>query len=426
MASVTRRLETAEIIAIGSELLTPHRIDTNSLFLTGALNELGLSVRVKHVVGDSRADLRLVLEAALTRADVVITTGGLGPTDDDLTREAVADVLGRSMQEVPEVVATISDRFTRRGVPMPAVNRRQAQVIDGARWLANANGTAPGQLVDVDGRLVVLLPGPPRELQPMFKAAVVPVVAERAGGRRLRRRVLKTTGRSESQVEELAQPIYSGFIHQTPSIETTILASPGLVELHLSCSGEDEPALDAALEAAAVRLADAVGDAVFSVDGRSIEEVVGSLLLERDWRIAAAESCTGGLLMQRLTDIAGSSAWVSGGVVAYDNAVKIGAVGVDARDLATHGAVSEEVARAMAVGVRARLGTNVGVAITGIAGPGGGSDEKPVGTVFIAVATDRCHVRRFLFPGDRAMVRMFSASAALDMIRRHLTTGHDA
>jgi nicotinamide-nucleotide amidase len=216
--------------------------------------------------------------------------------------------------------------------------------------------------------------------------------------------------------------VYSQLIDLTPSIDTTILASPGLVELHLSCSGHDEAALDAALSAAVARLVDAVGDAVFSVDGRSIEEVVGGLLLERGWRIAAAESCTGGLLMQRLTDIAGSSAWVRGGVVAYANEVKIQALDVPASDIDTHGAVSEPVARAMAEGVRVRLGADVGVAITGIAGPAGGSSEKPVGTVCIAVATDHCHVRRFLFPGDRAMVRMFSASAALDMIRRHLTS----
>jgi nicotinamide-nucleotide amidase len=423
MAALMRRpLESAEIIAIGSELLTPHRIDTNSLFLTGVLNELGLSVRVKHVVGDSREDLRLVVQAALARADVVITTGGLGPTDDDLTRDVVADVLGRALHEEAEVVTALAERFARRGVPMPAVNRRQAQVIDGAEWLPNANGTAPGQLVDINDRLIVLLPGPPRELQPMFSGAVSPVIGARAAGRRLRRRVIKTTGRSESQIEELAQPVYSQFLRQTPAIETTILASPGLVELHLSCSGDDQAALDSALDGAVARLVEAVGDAVFSTDGRAIEDVVGGLLLARGWRIAAAESCTGGLLLQRLTDVAGSSAWVHGGVVAYDNAVKIGTLGVDAGDITSHGAVSEEVARAMARGVRTRLGADVGVAITGIAGPTGGSDEKPVGTVFIAVSSDRDHVRRFLFPGDRAMVRMFSASAAFDMIRRHLVS----
>jgi nicotinamide-nucleotide amidase len=301
-----RTLETAEIIAIGSELLTPHRIDTNSLFLTGALNEIGLAVRVKHVVGDHPDDLHAVLRAALERADVVITTGGLGPTDDDLTREAVARVLGRDLVDVPEILAIISERFVRRGARMPDVNRRQARVIEGATWLPNANGTAPGQLLEAGDRVVVLLPGPPRELQPLYNDAVAPVLRERAAGRRLRRRVIKTTGRSESQVEELAQPIYSRLLNETPRIDTTILASPGLVELHLSCSGNDEQELDRALAAAVDRLTAVLGDSAFSVDGRTVEEVVGGLLQARGWRVAAAESCTGGLMMQRLTDVPGA------------------------------------------------------------------------------------------------------------------------
>lgn len=417
-----RTLETAEVVAIGSELLTPHRIDTNSLFLTGALNDLGLTVRVKHVVGDHPADLDAVLRAALARADVVITTGGLGPTDDDLTREAVAGALGRPLVDVPEILATIAERFARRGARMPEINRRQARVIEGARWLPNANGTAPGQLIDVGDRIVVLLPGPPRELKPLYADAVAPVLRARAGGRCLRRRVLRTTGRSESQIEELSQPVYSRFLDEDPRIETTVLASPGQVELHLSCSGGDEAALDAALDAAVHRLAGAVGDCAFSDDGRSLEDVVGGLLHARGWRIAAAESCTGGLLMQRLTDIAGSSAWVQGGVVAYANDVKTSALGVPTAQIEQHGAVSEPVARAMAEGVRTRSGADVGVAITGIAGPGGGSADKPVGTVFVAVVSGRCDVRRFLFPGDRVMVRTFAAAAALDMVRRHLMT----
>jgi nicotinamide-nucleotide amidase len=415
-----RTLETAEIIAIGSELLTPHRIDTNSLFLTGALNEIGLAVRVKHVVGDHPDDLDAVLRAALERADVVITTGGLGPTDDDLTREAVARVLGRDLVDVPEILAIISERFVRRGARMPDVNRRQARVIEGATWLPNANGTAPGQLLEAGDRVVVLLPGPPRELQPLYNDAVAPVLRERAAGRRLRRRVIKTTGRSESQVEELAQPIYSRLLNETPRIDTTILASPGLVELHLSCSGNDEQELDRALAAAVDRLTAVLGDSAFSVDGRTVEEVVGGLLQARGWRVAAAESCTGGLMMQRLTDVPGSSAWVLGGVVAYDNSVKVSALDVPADQLEAHGAVSEVVARAMAEGVRARTGADVGVGITGIAGPDGGSDEKPVGTVFIAVASDRTDVRRFLFPGDRTMVRTFASAAALNMVRQHV------
>lgn len=415
------QLQSAEIVAVGSELLTPHRVDTNSLFLSGAMAEVGIRVRAKHVVGDDREELGAVLSGALARADVVITTGGLGPTDDDLTRDVVARVLGRQLVESPDILAGIEERFTRRAMSMPAVNRRQAQVIEDAQWLNNPHGTAPGQLIVTGDRVLVLLPGPPRELQPMFIEHVAPVLAARAGTRRLHRRVIKTTGRSESMVEELTQPIYSRLVDRSPSIETTILAGPGLVELHLSAIGDDEAVVEAALGAAVDELVAAVGDAAFSCDGRTLEQVVGSMLSARNWRVAAAESCTGGLLMQRLTDVPGSSAWFDGGTVAYANRIKVNALGVSEDDLRTHGAVSEVVARAMAEGVRNRTGADLGVAITGIAGPDGGSDDKPVGTVYIAVAGEHTVVGRSLFPGDRGMVRMFAASAALDLLRRFMT-----
>lgn len=416
--AVTPAIRTAEIIAVGSELLARQRIDTNSLFLAERLLELGIELRRKHVVGDHPAELRDTIADAIARVDLVITTGGLGPTDDDLTREAVAAVLGRRLAVDPEVLAIVAARFERRGVPMPSVNRRQAEVIEGARWLPNPNGTAPGQVVDTGDRLIVLLPGPPREMQPMFLASVVPVLAARASGRQVRRRTVRTTGLSESQVEEIAQPIYSRFAAGVVPIDTTVLASPGLVELHLSGAAEDVDALEGVLDRASAELVAALGDAVFTTDERSLEEVVGAELIARQLMIAAAESCTGGLLLQRLTDISGSSAWVLGGVVAYANAVKVEALGVGEDTLAAHGAVSEAVARAMAEGVRRRLGADVGVGITGVAGPGGGSDEKPVGTVWIAVAAGDTHARRFLFPGDRQMIRQFAASAALNMVRR--------
>lgn len=416
--AVAPAIRTAEIIAVGSELLARQRIDTNSLFLAERLQELGIELRRKHVVGDHPAELRDTIADAIARVDLVITTGGLGPTDDDLTREAVAAVLGRRLAVDPEVLAIVAARFERRGVPMPSVNRRQAEVIEGARWLPNPNGTAPGQVVDTGDRLIVLLPGPPREMQPMFLASVVPVLAARASGRQVRRRTVRTTGLSESQVEEIAQPIYSRFAAGVVPIDTTVLASPGLVELHLSGAAEDVDALEGVLDRASAELVAALGDAVFTTDERSLEEVVGAELAARQLMIAAAESCTGGLLLQRLTDIPGSSAWVLGGVVAYANAVKVEALGVGEDTLAAHGAVSEAVARAMAEGVRCRLGADVGVGITGVAGPGGGSDEKPVGTVWIAVAAGDTHARRFLFPGDRQMIRQFAASAALNMVRR--------
>ena len=411
--------DSAEILAIGSELLTPHRIDTNSLFLTGRLNELGVIVRAKVVVGDDREDLAAMLRGALERADLVVTTGGLGPTDDDLTREVVAGVLNRTLREDAGILSQIAERFSRRGVAMPGVNRRQAQVPDGAVVLPNAHGTAPGLLLEVGERVVVLLPGPPREMQPMFESHVVPRVAARTGGRQVRRRVIKVTGRSESQVEEIAYPVYSTLGTSQHPIQTTILASPGQIELHLAAAGADVAQVDQLLEDGVVRLTAELGSIVFSTDGRSLEAVVGELLKAHGMRVAVAESCTGGLLLGRLTDVPGSSQWVTGGIVAYSNDVKVEQLGVTRADLSAHGAVSEPVASAMAAGV-CRLGADVGVGVTGIAGPDGGSVEKPVGTVMIAVSGANPTVRTFRFPGDREAVRRHTTSAALDMIRRSL------
>ncbi len=415
-----RPLATAEIIAVGSELLTPFRIDSNSLFLTRRLNDAGLVVRAKSIVGDDRAALAAIVRAALDRADLVITTGGLGPTDDDVTREVIAGVLGLPLEENAGVLAGIRARFDRRKVPMPEINRRQALVPRGARVLDNPNGTAPGLWIDTGTRTVVLLPGPPRELEPMFEAGVAPRLVSPGTGRHLRRRVLKITGRSESQVEEVAQPIYSKWVGIDEPIDTTILASPGLIELHLQAAGPDAELLERRLAAAAAALAEALGAVVFSDDGRSLEAVVGDLLRSRGWRLAVAESCTGGLVLGRLTDVPGSSAWVAGGVVAYANDVKTAVLGVPAELIAAHGAVSEPVAVAMADGVRARLAAEIAVSVTGIAGPGGGSAEKPVGTVVVAVSGPASDVRTFAFTGDREMVRRHSSAAALEMVRRTL------
>jgi nicotinamide-nucleotide amidase len=415
---VTRALETAEIIAVGSELLTPHRIDTNSLFLTARLNALGITVRAKAVVGDDRRNLAGWLRDAVGRVDVVVMTGGLGPTADDVTREVAAEVLGRELEEDEAILEGIRARFARRGAQMPEINRRQAMVPRGALVLPNGNGTAPGLLVETDAAVVVLLPGPPREMKPMFDAHVAPRLAPRTGGRRLRTRVIKTTGRSESQIEESAFPVYSRLGNADVAVETTILASPGQIELHLAATGTNEALVDRALDEGVEALVRALGPVVFSRDGRSLEEIVGAALHARGLRVATAESCTGGLLAGRLTDVSGSSAWVLGGVIAYDNAVKVEQLGVPPALLEQHGAVSEPVAEAMAAGVRLRLAADVGVAITGIAGPLGGSAEKPVGTVVIAVSAARPSVRRFLFPGDREAIRRHATSAALDMVRR--------
>jgi nicotinamide-nucleotide amidase len=412
----------AEILAVGSEMLTPYRVDTNSLFLTARLNELGIQLRAKAIVGDQRDDLATLVRGALSRVPLVILTGGLGPTDDDLTREVVADLFGAPLISRPEILAAIEERFHRRGVTMPEINRRQACVPEGAAVLPNAYGTAPGLILERAGQMAVLLPGPPREMQPMFTEQVMPRLASMTGGRQLRRRVLKVTGRSESQVEEIAYPIYSTLTHGDVPIQTTILASPGQIELHLSAAGPEVSAVEAALDAGISALASALGPVVFSVDGRTLEAVVGDLLQARGWRAAAAESCTGGALLARMTDVPGSSTWVLGGVVAYANEVKIRALGVPKTLLDTHGAVSEPVGLAMAEGIRRNTGAEVGVGITGIAGPGGGSSAKPVGTVVVAVAVEGLPpaVRTLLFPGDRDTVRRHATSAALDMIRHAL------
>ena len=413
-------LRTAEILAVGSELLTPFRLDTNSLFLTAELNQIGIDVRNKGVVGDDATDIQARVLAALDRADVVITSGGLGPTGDDLTRESVAAALGLVLEEDASVLAAIRRRFEHRGLQMPDGNRRQAAVPSGAVVLPNPNGTAPGLWIETGGKVVVLLPGPPRELQHIFEADVRPRIQARTSGARVLRRVIKITGRGESAVDAIAQPIYAPLATAAPSIETSILASPGQIELHLSARGTDARAMEEALQNAVDRLTAALAPAVFSVDGRSLERVVGDALLERRRRIAVAESCTGGLLGGRLTEVPGSSVWFAGGVIAYDNVVKTRELGVREETLGTYGAVSEEVAREMADGILTRFKTDLGVSITGIAGPDGGSPEKPVGTVVIALAGPDARVRTFRFIGDRQMIRQQSVLAALDLVRQSL------
>lgn len=412
-------LTRAAIIAVGTELLTPFRTDTNSLALTARLDEIGIQVVHKAIAGDSTDAIAAAIRDAAARADLVIVTGGLGPTSDDLTREAVAAFLGVSMREDPALVAAIAARFETRGLTMPAINRRQAMVPEGGEPLENPNGSAPGLLVERAGLTIAALPGPPRELVPMFEKLVVRRLAARGAGTPLHRRVLRISGRGESAVEEIAAPIYLPYAQGEPPIETTILASPGLVELHLNCRTADGAAAAAALAGAAGVLEAALGPACFTTTGASLEEVVGALLGERGLWIALAESCTAGLVAARLTDVAGSSAYVRGGIVAYDNAVKMALLGVDPSAIAGHGAVSEPVARAMADGARARLGADIGVAVTGIAGPSGGTEAKPVGTVAVAATgLGRERVRTFRFMGDRALVRAQSVHAALDAVRR--------
>jgi len=418
-----RPLISAEIIAIGTEMLTPFRIDTNSLFLTRRLNDIGIDVLRKSVVGDRMDDLVETIANACFRADVVAITGGLGPTADDLTREAVATALNIRLKEDSEILDGLRRRFAKRSAgPMPDNNRRQAQVPEGAAVLPNPNGSAPGLWIERGDKVLVLLPGPPREMEPMFEAHVGPRLAKRTGARRVARRVIKMAGQAESRIDEIAAPIYGPFAHGAVPIETTILAHPGQVELHLSAIGDDAAAMATALDAAVASLTSAIGESIFSLDGRTIEVVVGDALKSRGLSIGLAESCTGGLVAARLTEVPGSSAYVRGGVVAYSNDVKVAALGVSAAVLAEHGAVSEEVASAMAEGVRRAVGSDIGVAVTGIAGPDGGTEAKPVGTVWFAIAGpgDHRETLKRVVPGDRQLIRAWAVMVALDLVRRAL------
>ena len=406
------------ILAIGSEMLTPFRVDTNSLFITEQLNAIGYDVRLKAVVGDDVVELAEVLRTASGWADLIVITGGLGPTEDDVTRDAVARVYDMPLVIDEAIVDRIRDRFARRGMTMPDINRRQAMVPRGAVVLENPNGTAPGLWIERGRSAVVLLPGPPREMKPMLEGVIRDRLAPQSGTAGLFRRVLKITGRAESDVDAHAQPTYAKWTGNPVPISTTILAVLGQIELHLTAQAASPDAAHAALDAAVLEMQEVLGPSVYSTDGRPLEGVVGDLLRQQALTIAVAESCTGGLLASRLTDVPGSSDYVERGVVCYSNRAKTELAGVPAALIAEHGAVSEPVAQAMAEGIRSRAGTNVGIGITGIAGPGGGTPEKPVGTVSVAVIVDdETRVRTFQFIGGREMVKFQAAQAALNMTR---------
>jgi nicotinamide-nucleotide amidase len=414
-----RTFGAAGIIAVGSELLTPARRDTNSLFITEQLNAIGIDVVVKLIIGDDRAELAHAIKSVLARVDVLVLCGGLGPTEDDVTREVAAGVLGRELREQTDITGAIRSRFAERGMSMPEINRRQAMVPDGAAVLPNPNGTAPGLWIETDGRVVVLLPGPPRELEPMMRAVVATRLTGRVTGQPILRRLIRVTGRSESHVEDAIRPLYAVWRDGEVPIAATILAALGQIELHLSARAHDGVTASAMLDRAVAQVCALLGEDVYSTDGRTMEEVVGGLLADRAWHIGVAESCTGGLITSRLTDVTGSSRYVDYGIISYSNSAKTELLDVSPALIAEHGAVSEPVALAMAKGVLARSPTNVGIGVTGIAGPGGGTPDKPVGTVAIAVVIgDRIRSRTARFMGERTQVKFQASQAALDMLRR--------
>jgi nicotinamide-nucleotide amidase len=408
----------AEIIAIGSELLTPFRQDTNSLFLTEKLNELGIEVMYKSVVGDDRSHLASVARIALSRTDIVIFMGGLGPTEDDLTRESVSDAMRLPLKRDPDIVAGLYARFAARRTKMTENNQRQADVLTGAVVLPNNNGSAPGQWLEghYEGKkkVVMLLPGPPVELKPMFMEQCYERLRAVAPPSFIATRVLKVALMPESECDARCAPIYK----EHNAVQTTILAAAGDVQLHLKARAETMDEAQQLVDDLAEELEDELDERVYSTRGESLEQIVGYYLQMRGASIAVAESCTGGLLAQRITAVPGSSRYFLGGALVYSDELKTAFADVPPLTIKEHGAVSKEVAKALAEGIRHKCRATLGIGVTGIAGPGGGTVEKPVGLVYIAVADGKkTEVIERKFPGDRERVRFYATQQALDAVR---------
>jgi nicotinamide-nucleotide amidase len=408
----------AEIIAVGSELLTPQRVDTNSLFLTDQLNALGVEVRRKMVVGDDRELLTASIQEAIARVEIVILTGGLGPTEDDLTRDAVATATGRKLIFRDDLRDAIAERFRRMNRKMADNNLRQAYAIEGAEALPNPNGTAAGQYLEHENRVVMLLPGPPHEMKPMFVDQCMPRLSRRLPARVIRTRFYRVAGMGESDLDQLIAPVYTKYTNPV----TTILAAPSDIQIHLRARCATAEEAEALLAEVGPPIEALLGDRIYSRNGDSLEAVVGTMLVERHATLSVAESCTGGLLGQRVTSVAGSSKYFVGGFLVYNDLTKELLLGVDRRLIETQTSVSEEVACAMAEAARKRTGSTYALSVTGEAGPESASGA-PVGTVFIALSSPDAptEARRLQLPGDRARVRTFAAQAALDFLRRKLS-----
>ena len=403
----------AEIIAIGSELLTPQKIDTNSLYLTDQLNALGVEVVRKTVVGDERERLIDTILGAVARSQIIVLTGGLGPTEDDLTRDAVASALGRAMVFRQDICDQIEERFRRFQRKMVEINRRQAYIVDGAEVLANDRGTAPGQWIEQNSTVLMLLPGPPNELKSMFEKQCLPRLQRLLPPQVIHTLMLRVVGMPESDLDQLIAPVYLRY----PNLATTILAVSGEIHIHLRARSADSAQAEALIAEVAAQIEPLIGDRIYSRNGDSLEKVVGDLLRARHAHLSVAESATAGLLGGRITAVPNSSDYFLGGFLAYSDQMKTRLLGVPPEMLVEHTAVSEPVAKAMAEGAKERTGSDYALSITGYAGP----DGEKVGLVFIGLATPNgSEARRVQFPGDRERVRAFSTNIALDLLRRNL------
>ena len=408
----------AEIIAIGSELLTPQRMDTNSLAITEALNNLGVEVIGKQVVGDDRTRLTEAIRESLNRAEIVILSGGLGPTEDDVTRDAVAQALNRKLVFSPEQEAILAQFFQRLNRTMAENNRRQAHLIEGAEALPNPNGTAPGQFVKTGTGGLFLLPGPPRELKPMMANEVMPRLRAMLPGQVIKVRSFRITGIGESDLDRMIAPIYTKYVNPA----TTILFASGDLFVHLRARCDTEEEADALLKKVGDPISEVLGDLVYTEDpNEPLEGVIGRLLREQKASVVTAESCTGGLIAARLTNLAGSSQSFLGGFVTYTEMQKQKVLGVSADLLAAQTAVCEQVAAAMADGARERSGATYALSTTGYAGPEGGTERDPVGTVYVGVsAPHQTVVERIKHGGDRERIRTYSTQSALNIFRKTL------
>jgi len=411
----------AEIIAIGSELLTSFFQDTNSLYLTGKLNQIGVEVGFKTVVGDNPDHLTSAARNAIARADIVIFMGGLGPTEDDLTRECVAATLGRELHRDPQLITELYTRFAAWRRKMPENNEKQADLIEGGVALPNPLGSAPGQWVDAEHegapRYIMLLPGPPFEIKPMFDQQCLPRLKEKLPQQFIATKLLRIAMLGESACDQRVAPIYKKY----EDVQTTILAGAGDIQLHFRCRKETLEEAQARVDAVAGEVEDELGDYVYSSNGETLEEIVGLFLQMRGATLAVAESCTGGMLGQRISSVSGSSRHFLGGAIVYANDMKNLFANVPPMLIQAHGAVSREVAQAMADGIREECRASIGVGITGIAGPTGGTPEKPVGLVYVAVSDAKhTEVIERQFPGDRERIRIYATQQALDLVRRFL------
>ncbi len=408
----------AEIIAVGSEMLTPQRLDTNSLYLTDQLNSYGVEVVYKCIVGDDRALLTDTVRLAIGRSEIVLITGGLGPTEDDVTRDAVAAALGVQQTYQAEVFDNLVAAWTRLGRKIAENNKRQAMLIDGAEFLENTRGTAPGQWIRTQRGVIILLPGPPKELTNMYEREVRDRLAQLLPKQALRTRWYRVAGMGESDLDQLIAPVYTKYTNPV----TTVLAKAGDIEVHLRARLETPEAAEALVDELGKQVEELLGDRIYSRNGDPLDQTVGSMLVERGGSVAVAESCTGGLLGARLTDAPGASSWFRGGYIVYTLDMKKDLVRAKEGDeIEQHGVVSERTAELLAQAARDRSGATHGVSITGIAGPDGGTDENPIGTVWIGVSSNQgVETRRYRFPGERARVRALAAQSALDLLRRHL------